>query len=242
MIRKSILKLFSWVIISIGVAGCMPFDKIVSHDFNSGFFKLKTPESNPENVYLNLMDDSIVVYPFTGEGKLIRPDINTFHGINISSIKSGSYLYNSTFVKTSVDIDLSTALLKFRPAMADVAPQLSANLNGIFYTGFRKDFYRIKSHISQISAVNTFVRHTGFDFGIFAGIGITPVNSTVTMNRTTQEYDGIVFQKGFSIFATYESMSIGLALGFDNLLDNNKNIWIYNQKPWIGLVLGIANF
>ncbi len=33
-----------------------------------------------------------------------------------------------------------------------------------------------------------------------------------------------------------------LAAGFDNLLDNNKSIWIYNNKPWFGIMLGIANF
>jgi len=62
------------------------------------------------------------------------------------------------------------------------------------------------------------------------------------MNKTFQEYDGIVFQKGVSVFATYENMSVGIALGFDNLMDHNKGIWIYNNKPWIGIVIGIANF
>jgi hypothetical protein len=37
-------------------------------------------------------------------------------------------------------------------------------------------------------------------------------------------------------------MSVGLAIGFDNLVDKNKSVWIYNQKPYIGLVIGIANF
>lgn len=48
--------------------------------------------------------------------------------------------------------------------------------------------------------------------------------------------------KGFSVFGTYENMSVGFAIGFDNLIGHDKSIWIYNQKPWIGLVLGIANF
>jgi hypothetical protein len=100
----------------------------------------------------------------------------------------------------------------------------------------------LKSRFSKINEVYRFVRHTGFDFGLFAGIGISPINPTVTENNTMQEYDGIVFQKGFSAFATYENMSLGLAVGFDNLLDNNKSIWIYNNKPWFGIILGIANF
>jgi hypothetical protein len=126
--------------------------------------------------------------------------------------------------------------------MADVPPQLNANANGILYAGYRKDFFKIKSHPAQLHNKNAILRHTGFDFGLFAGIGISPVNSTVTSNFTSQEYDGIVFQKGASVFFTFENMSVGLALGFDNLLDKNKSAWIYNQKPWLGIVLGIANF
>jgi hypothetical protein len=195
-----------------------------------------------ENIYANAVGDSIIVYPVTRERKLLKPDISKFHGIDFSSVKPGSFLFNSTFVKTSVDMDLSTVLVKFRPSSADVSPQLNSNLNGLFYAGFRKDFYKLKTNVSQINELNTFIRHTGFDFGLFAGLGITPVNPTTTITRTIQEYDGIVFQKGIAVFATFETMSVGLALGFDNLIGHDKSIWIYNQKPWIGLVLGIANF
>lgn len=237
-----IIKHFIWVIFLVISSGCTPFDKIYSHDFSDGYFKSKTLEKKPENVYLKLVDDSIAVYPVLNGRKSGLIDTIDFYGTNLNSIKPGSIFYNNTFIKTSADIDLSTVLLKLRPAAGDVPPQLSTNINGVFYTGFRKDYFKLKSGFSKLNELSTFIRHTGFDFGLFAGIGITPVNSTVTMNRTIQEYDGIVFQKGFSVFATYENMSVGLALGFDNLLDHNKEIWVFNNKLWLGLVLGIANF
>ncbi len=223
-------------------AGCVPFDKIYSHEFDSGFFTLKTPEIKAERVYLDLKGDSVAVYPIARENTIILPDANVTNGIKISSVKPGTFLYNSTFMKSSLDFDLSTVLVKFRPARENVASQLNANVNGVLYAGFRKDYFKLKTNISPMNELHSFVRHTGFDFGVFAGFGITPVNPTVTKNRTMQEYDGIVFQKGISVFGTFENLSVGLALGFDNLLSRDRRIWIYNQNPWIGLVLGIANF
>ncbi len=236
------ISLFCYTMFFILISGCTPFDKIYSHEFGSGYFELKAPDANPEFVYLNLHEDSLVVFPVIRNVKDWIPDKSKSQGTRINSITPGSYLYNSTFIKTSADIDLSTVILKFRPAAGDVPSQLSSNINGIFYTGFRKDFFKLKSSLSELNEISSIVRHTGFDFGFFAGIGMTPVTPTVTMFRTIQEYDGIVFQKGFSVFGTFENMSVGLAFGFDNLLDKNKAIWIFNNKPWFGLVLGIANF
>jgi hypothetical protein len=238
---RKIAELFVWHFIFLAFTGCVPFDKIVSHDFSDGYFMLQSPNKKPEYVYIRQVNDSIKVYPAV-KNKPDFPDTIKCYATNLSSIKPGHPLYNNTLIKTSFDVDLSTVLLKFRPASEDVPSQLNANLNGIFYGGFRKDFFKLKSSSSPLNEISTSVRHSGFDLGIFAGIGITPVNPTVTMNRIIQEYDGIVFQKGIAVFATYANMSVGLALGFDNLLDKNKNFWIYNQKPWIGLVLGIANF
>jgi hypothetical protein len=241
-LRIRIFYLLACDTLLVFLAGCVPFDKIYSHDFSSGYFTLRTPETKAERIYLDLKDDSAVVYPLAAENKIMLPVSSKSRGIKINSVKPGTLLYNSTFVKSSVDIDLSTVLVKYRPAREDVASQLNANVNGILYAGFRKDFFKLKTNISQINELHSFVRHTGVDFGLFAGFGITPVNPTVTINRTIQEYDGIVFQKGISVFGTFENLSVGLALGFDNLLSHDRRIWIYNQKPWIGLVLGIANF
>ncbi len=224
------------------VSGCAPFDEIYSHEFSSGYFKLKRTDASSENVYLKETDDSLIVYPVTCTGSSKKIELSLPRVEHIANIGPGEYLYNSTFVKTSPDIDLSSVVLKFRPAAANVPPQLNANVNGVIYTGFRKDYFKIKVKPSWIDEELPYIRQTGFDFGIFAGIGITPVNPTVTGSGTMLEYDGIIFQKGFSVFATYEHISVGLALGFDNLLDHNKSVWIYNNKPWIGLVLGIANF
>jgi hypothetical protein len=237
-----IIKLFIWLTIFFQCAACAPFDKIYSHEFNDGYFRLKIPAKNPENIYLNKTDDSLKVYAVQKKNKFKLYDTTVVYGASLKSIPPGNTLYNSIFVKTSADIDLSTVLLKFRPASGNVPSQLSSNVNGILYAGFRKDFFKLKSGFSELHEMSSFIRHTGIDFGIFAGIGISPVNPTVTMNRTIQEYDGIVFQKGIAVFGTFENMSVGLALGFDNLLDHNKAIWIFNNKPWLGLAFGIANF
>jgi hypothetical protein len=236
------VRFINCIIILVVAAGCAPLDEIYSHEFSSGYYRLKAPDTNSEKVYLNMNEDTLTVFPLTDNVKSGRIDLSQSKSHQISSLRPGSDLHNSTFIRTSVDIDLSTVLLKYRPSKVDVPSQLNSNINGVFYTGFRKDYFKIKSNLSKINDIKTFIRHTGFDFGLFAGIGISPINPTVTGNNISQEYDGIVFQKGFSAFATYENMSVGFAVGFDNLLDNNKSIWIYNNKPWFGIMLGIANF
>lgn len=223
------------------LSGCVPFDKIHSHEFRTGYYDLKKKGEAPQKVYMELHDDSADMYPvITGKYKL--PDTRKIEVIDLELVNPQNSMYDAVFRRTSLDVDLSTVLLKYRPSAGNVPPQLNANVNGSIYAGFRKDFFKLKSSISRLNEMSTSIRHAGFDFGVFAGIGITPVNPTVTMERTVQEYDGIVFQKGIAVFGSYENMSVGIALGFDNLMDRNRSIWIFNNKPWIGIMLGIANF
>jgi hypothetical protein len=230
------------LLITLTSFSCVSIKKISRHDFDSGYFKLKSPEAKPEKIYADFTGDSITVFSITGEGRLSEPDTLSSRGMNINKIRPGSFLNKYVFVKNSLDMDLSTVLVKYRPASSGIPNQLNANLNGALYLGFRKDYHSFKSKISPLNVYKTQMRHIGFDAGVFAGLGITPVNYTVTNNHTLLEYDGIVFQKGIAGFITIEFMSVGIALGFDNLLDDNSKYWVFNQKPWIGLVLGIANF
>jgi hypothetical protein len=235
-------KLFILILLMLACFSCVPLEKISRHDFDSGYYKMKSSCCKPSDVYIDLVEDSIIVYKVTGEGKTKAPELSSAQGIRFSQIDNSSFLHESSFIKNSIDLDLSTVILKYRPSYSGVPNQLSSNINAVIYFGLRRDFYRVKSNISPLKKVSSNLRHIGFDAGFLAGFGITPVNPTVTNSKLVQEYDGFYFQKGLALFFTIDRMSVGLALGFDNLLDENSHIWIYNQKPWIGIVLGIANF
>ena len=83
------------------------------------------------------------------------------------------------------------------------------------------------------------MNHTEIDAGAFAGLGTTPINASVTENNVTAEYDGLVLQKGVAVFIGIQNLSIGVGLGWDQLMDKYRIYWIYREKPWIGLVLGL---
>jgi hypothetical protein len=226
------------IILLLSFSSCAPIESIYTHDFASGYYKLKIKESGEvRKIYSDLSGDTINVYDVVKTGGHKSPGPGPERIIIVSEIGAGN-----RFVRTSVDADLSTILTKLRPAQGNVPLQLNANLNALVYTGFRKDYFTLKNRIDPLKRSEPFIRQLGFDVGLFAGLGITQVTPTNTDFRTLKEYDGVVFQKGVAAFFSFEKISIGISLGFDNLLDGNSNIWLYNQKPYIGLVLGIANF
>ena len=241
----SIMKCFFPIIlflIVIVISGCGTVDKIARHDFYTGYYKLKVNDSAAVKVYVDLFEDSLDLYNVVYEGNKKSPDTASRKSAVISGIDPGDYLYKSMFRRNSFDIDLTTALLKYRPPQKDVPRQLSANLNAALYAGMRKDFFKVVTKTSPLHKTHSSLKHFGFDAGFFAGLGITPINYSVTGNYVELEYDGIVFEKGIAVYFGIDFLTFGVALGFDNLLDDNHKYWIYNQKPWIGLMLGIANF
>lgn len=234
--------LFIPVLIIIFSSGCATVKTISRHDFDSGFYTLKKDGEAPRRIYADVREDSLSVYNVIIEGGKESPAASAHIGTKISEIKSGSYFYKNSYVQNSIDVDLSTVLMKLRPPQKNVPVQLSYNLNAALYMGWRKDFYKFIPYKSPFKKETSFIRQIGFDAGLFAGIGMTAMNPWVTEGKISIEYDGIVFQKGIAGFLTIDRMSVGISLGFDNLLDSNKKNWIYNQKPYIGLMIGILNF
>jgi hypothetical protein len=223
-------------------ASCASLGKLARHDFDSGFYKLKVPGAAPSRVYAEVMEDSIIVYQVYSDGKKEYPNTSSSIGTRISRIKTDSYFYKSRFTNNSIDIDLTSILFKSRHSRDDVPNQFSADLDVAIYAGFRKDFYRIVSPAHPLHEEKSSIQQIGFDLGIFAGIGSSPVNPTVTNNKINQEYDAMIFQKGVAAFISINKMSFGLALGFDNLMNKSKSLWIYNQKPYLGLIISVSIF
>ena len=238
--RKSIILVFGLVFL-LSVS-CATLGKLDRHDFDSGFYKLKVQGADPSPVYAEVIEDSIIVYQVYSEGKKEFPNTSSSKGMRVSRIKTDDYFYRSCFTKNSLDVDLTSILFKSRHSLDDVPNQFSADLNIAVYAGFRKDLYKIVSPVHTFHEARSSLRQIGFDLGVFAGIGSSPVNPTVTNNKINQEYEGMIFQKGVAGFISINKISFGLAVGFDNLLDRSKSSWIYNQKPYLGLIISVSNF
>lgn len=161
------------------------------------------------------------------ESNFMSPEKKVEHA-NINSVK-----------KNLVKIDFLTIPLKFRPEQDNIPPQLNANMNGAVFVGFRTS----KNLIGYISNPNGScslgVNYLGFSAGLFTGLGNAPISPTTTSDILEQEYDGIVWNKGIAGIIAINSLKVGLALGYGSLLDQNHEIWAYQNQPWLGLALSL---
>ena len=90
--------------------------------------------------------------------------------------------------------------------------------------------------IWKVSQFNKF----GYDFGFFAGPGATIINPFNTNNKRADEYSGMIIQTGVAGFLETNVASFGLSIGYDYLLNPDRKIWMYQNKPWVGFIVGIA--
>ena len=142
-------------------------------------------------------------------------------------------LYRYTF-----DIDVLTVPFKVRPAVGNFPEQLNANFSAALYLGRRRDSYSIKTDGAKNSK-RLSISGTGYGYGGFIGIGGVTMNPFVTNQMIDYEYDGFVLSGGLAGIYDAKKFNLGLALGADYLVDKNRNKWIYQGKPWLGILFGI---
>jgi hypothetical protein len=145
-----------------------------------------------------------------------------------------------TFKKQGLDIDISTVLMKYRPSIGELPAQLTTDLNLAMYAGWRFDYYPLEHRKDPLKRNYTNIRNHGFDFGFFTGPGTTLISPSTTRNQRNDEYNGMIVQAGFAGFIESNIASFGLAVGCDYLLSADRELWIYQNKPWVGLVVGVA--
>lgn len=143
-------------------------------------------------------------------------------------------------MKKSFDLDLITIPIKYRPAAAQVPSQINSVLNAAAYFGYRMDYYQLDgTKTNPIGKINLAIDHFGFSLGGFLGIGNSELSPTTTLGNIPLEYEGIVLSKGIAAIFAVNKFTMGIGLGWDNLLDSNRSFWIYQNKPWLGLAIGI---
>lgn len=199
----------------------------------------KIDEGNSQQLYLEEQGEVLEFYEVERkDGKWVVPDGKSpLLVIDKTNLEFANQLH---LTKKSFDLDLITIPIKYRPAQSVVPSQINSVLNAAAYLGYRLDYYQLDgSATSPLGKVNLTTDHFGVSFGGFLGIGNSDVNEFLTAGIVPIDYQGIVLSKGIAAIFAVNKFTLGLAIGWDNLLDSNRSFWIYQNKPWLGLTIGI---
>jgi hypothetical protein len=202
------------------LTGCAGLKDLPKYQLKNDYYLFKQTGTKPVNVFVDVQEDTLRIIG----AKNIVVDV-----------KYGDY---QTLIKKSFDVDIMTVLFKYRPKTMDFPRQLNATFNGNLYLGYRVD--RFKVHFKNTPfGTKREINHSALTFGAFTGMGIAAINPWTTNYRTTDEYDGLVLTRGIALMIGVNSLTVGVGVGWDYLTDRDKDIWIYQNKPWYGLTLGL---
>jgi hypothetical protein len=216
-------------------SACNVIEQSSRHGFDSGFYTVKSDTEKFKKAYLWVQEDSILV--FTKQNNTIQlPAAISLSLIGADSICSLPYSFN----KQSLDVDITSILFKYRPGQSGHPSEFTADFNAALYSGWRWDYFTIKTKKDPFQNCRKTITSRAFDVGTFAGMGTTAVNPFSTNGVVTDDYSGMIFQYGIAAFVETSFISFGLSAGFDALLTPDKKSWIYHNKPWLGFIVGIA--
>jgi hypothetical protein len=142
------------------------------------------------------------------------------------------------FLKRSFDVDVTTIGFKYRPATLNLPRQLTTDFNGNIFLGYRFDRFRVKYRSTPFGHRSS-LGHRGVTMGAFGGLGSTSLSPWTTNNAITEEYNGLVLSRGLALMFGVNDLTVGLGVGWDYLTDRDKNAWIYQNRSWYGLSIGL---
>lgn len=233
------LRIIWLLILILLVSSCAVVNQSPKYNFASGVYSSKVFDSGSKKVYVDHSGETIKVYAGYGGSKRFRIDSVNYRLLSFGEREMDSLSVKPSFLQTSFDVDVLTIPFKYRFRTNGFPRQFTTQLNGGVYFGYRSDVYVLHYNKDLLGMSSRNTTHFGFSFGGFTGIGSTTMNPWVARDQITIEYEGVAWSKGFAAIAGLNNFTAGIALGWDHLLDQNKRHWIYQGKPWVGLVFGL---
>lgn len=217
---------------------CQTMRSSAKFGFNEGYYKSRIYHKKLKTVYVVPGEDSIRVYTKKALQKAtVDPEQSLKLAFPADSKPDSFTVYY--FRKNSLDIDLATVILRYRPALAETPHQFSpAPFNWSAFFGYRTDLYKLNYKQTPLRNYKRDITHYGFSAGMFTGVGSTGIHNGVTRGNVPVGYDAPVLLTGFAAFFGIERFTYGFSSGYDFLLDRNRRHWIYQGKPWLGLSIG----
>jgi hypothetical protein len=200
----------------ISLAGCAGLNK---YQLSNDYYEFHQPGQPSARVFVRVKEDSIEVIKLDESTKVVRGQ-------------------DEYFIKKSFDLDAMIVPFKYRPVSMEFPRQLNTSFNGNVYIGYRVDRFWLDYKNTPAGLIKE-LKHSAITVGGFGGIGTAFISPWSTNYRTTDEYDGVVLTRGLAFMIGINSLTVGMGVGWDYLTDRDKDIWIYQNKPWYGLTLGL---
>jgi hypothetical protein len=137
------------------------------------------------------------------------------------------------------DFDIFTLPFKVRPGREGVPVQLNTTFNAALYVGRRLDGYHLIRHRLPTGRTTPLIRTVGLGYGLFTGLGSSFITADLTRQHAQVEYEGFVVHGGAAAIYDAHVFNVGVAVGVDQLLGPDAAYWLYQRKPWFGLLFGL---
>lgn len=223
----------------IFVSGCKSFSENSKYELNKGYYKAREAGAGDHRVYVYTNEDTLVAFPLLKQARRVSLDTSGRAALLFPRVSRGVAPVTYTLHEYSFDLDVLTIPLKYRAETGGAQRQLNTQFNGALYAGFRTDRYRISYEHTPLGIADREIDHFGYSIGYFTGIGVEPINPWVTQDQFGGEYDGMAWMNGVAAMVGVNNFTFGLGVGVDHLMDRNRDIWIFQGKPWIGLTFGL---
>lgn len=237
-IRNTVHLSFSSLFTALLLTSCAGLKDSPKFKFDDGVYKTEINDKK-QHVYVENTNDTITVYSLQKGWHRLSPTTKMKPLKSYTLKNAGKEAGSQKYWQNSFDIDFMTIPIKFRPSTQSFPKQFSNNVNGIIYLGYRNDTYRLSYKINPVGKIKQKITHYGISAGFITGIGATAMNPWVTNNQISIEYDGLIWSKGVAVVMGVDKFTFGFIGAIDHLMDKNKDFWIYQGKPYLGLAIGL---
>lgn len=208
--------------LSLFIGGCGTLRNSPKYQLGDDYYEYRQKGTRYQKAFAQVQDDTVRIYSNKIPGEVI-----------VSSFNSDQF-----FLKRSFDVDVMTVGFKYRPATSNLPRQLNTDFNGNVFLGYRLDRFRVRYNKTPAGLIKSY-HHRAITAGAFGGLGSTAITPWTTNNLTTEEYNGFILSRGLAVMVGINTLTVGVGVGWDSLTDRDKNIWIYQNKPWYGLTVGL---
>lgn len=223
------------------LTSCSTIIEMPKYGFSEGFYKGRVSQDGKKQwVYVDMKQDSLAVYQVNKvDGKKVV-DLSSRIARHFPEERDHAHLQTLSFSRHTFDLDLITIPVKYRFTEGDIPPQVNSAFGASIYLGYRGDDFMIHYKENPIGTFNKKTNHFGHSFGLFAGFTSADMRSEYTNGHVIKRYTGFALTTGGAFLIGINNFTVGFAIGIDYLLDKNKSHWIYQNKPWVGLSVGLG--